>query len=79
MWKHGEYNGFSWCIKVFQEGSRFGINNGRISKLWIQRKQNKEEVANYDRGWDIKPFDDDGNFYSEDVKNVYEYLIKTYN
>ena len=21
----------------------------------------------------------DGNFYSEDVKNVYEYLIKTYN
>ena len=79
MWKHGEYNGFSWCIKVFDEGSRFGINNGKISKLWIQRKQNKEEVANYDRGWDIKPFDDDGNFYSKDVKNVYEYLIKTYN
>ena len=51
MWKHGEYNGFSWCIKVFDEGSRFGINNGRISKLWIQKKQNKEEVANYDRGW----------------------------
>ena len=40
MWKHGEYNGFSWCIK---------------------------------------PFDDDGNFYSEDVKNVYKYLITTYN
>ena len=57
MWKHGEYNGFSWCIKVFDEGSRFGINNGRISKLWIQRKQNREEVANYDRGWDVKPFD----------------------
>ena len=79
MWKHGEYNGFSWCIKVFDEGSRFGINNGRISKLWIQRKQNKEEVANYDRGWDIKPFDDNGNFYSKDVKNVYEYLIEKYN
>ena len=54
MWKHGEYNGFSWCIKVFDEGSRFGINNGKISKLWIQKKQNKEEVANYDRGWDIE-------------------------
>ena len=79
MWKHGEYNGFSWCIKAFDEGSRFGINNGKISKLWIQRKQNKEEVANYDRGWDIKPFDGDGNFYSEDVKNVYEYLIEKYN
>ena len=43
MWKHGEYNGFSWCIKVFDEGSRFGISNGKISKLWIQRKKNKEE------------------------------------
>lgn len=42
-------------------------------------RQNKEEVANYDRGWDIKPFDDDGIFYREDVKNVYEYLIATYN
>lgn len=79
MWKHGEYNSFSWCIKVFDEVSRFGINNGRISKLWIQRKQNKEEVANYDRGWDIKPFDDDGNFYSDDVREVYEHLLAKYN
>ena len=40
MWKHGELSGFKWCIKVFEVGSEFGINNGRISKLWIQRESN---------------------------------------
>lgn len=79
MWKHGELNGFKWCIKVFEVGSEFGINNGRISKLWIQRESNGKTVANYSRGWDVKPFDDDGNFYDNDVKEVYEELIAKYN
>lgn len=79
MWKHGELSGFKWCIKVFEVGSEFGINNGRISKLWIQRESNGETVANYSRGWDVKPFDDDGNFYDNDVKEIYEELIAKYN
>lgn len=79
MWKHGELSGFKWNIKVFEVGSEFGINNGRISKLWIQRESNGETVANYSRGWDVKPFDADGNFYDNDVKEVYEELIAKYN
>ena len=79
MWKHGELNGFKWCIKVYGDGSEFGIDNGRISKLWIQRESNGETVANYSRGWDVKPFDADGNFYDNDVKEVYEELIAKYN
>ena len=79
MWKHGELNGFKWCIKVYGDGSEFGIDNGRISKLWIQRKSNGEPVVNYDRGWDIKPFDVDGKFFDNDVKEVYEELIAIYN
>lgn len=79
MWKHGELSGFKWSIKVFEVGSEFGINNGRISKLWIQRESNGEAVANYSRGWDVKPFDADGNFYDNDVKEVYEELIAKYN
>ena len=79
MWKHGELNGFKWCIKVFEVGSEFGINNGRISKLWIQRESNGETVVNYSRGWDVKPFGHDGNFYDNDVKEVYEELIAKYN
>ena len=37
MWKQGQIkvNGTTvdFVIKVFEEGSEFGINNGRISKL----------------------------------------------
>lgn len=47
----------SYCIKVFDKGSKFGINGGRISKLSI--KINGKITANYDRGWDIKPSKDD--------------------
>lgn len=41
--------------KVYSEGSEYGINNGRVSKLYV-----KEWcgfcVANYDRGyWDVEP------------------------
>ena len=42
-----------YAIKVYDKPSKFGINNGKISKL--QLKQNDEIVANYDRGWDIHP------------------------
>lgn len=42
-----------YILKKYDEPSKFGINNGKISKL--QLKQNGEIVANYDRGWDICP------------------------
>ena len=43
-------------FKQFDEGSEFGINEGRISKLTINC--GKEKLANYDRGWDIEPTDE---------------------
>jgi hypothetical protein len=59
MWISGEFtiNGcnFRYDAKVFEEGSQFGINNGRISKLEIWDKDTNEVVVNYDRGWDIYP------------------------
>ncbi len=39
--------------KVFEEGSKFGIEGGRISKLWASI--NGETILNYDRGWDVRP------------------------
>lgn len=53
-------------FKQFDEGSEFGINGGRISKLTINVDNKK--VANYDRGWDIEPVD-------EDTKAVLEILL----
>ena len=46
-----------YWVKAFEEGSEWGINGGKISKLSI--KIDGEWVANYDRGWDVKPANDD--------------------
>lgn len=52
--------GYRYWVKHFNEGSQFGIDGGRISKLMIKRGD--ETVCNYDRGWDIKPVDEDTEF-----------------
>ncbi len=70
MWIEGKINGYEYFIKHFDEGSQFGINGGRISKLAI-RDQKGRWVVNYDRGWDIRP--------SKEVKPIYDELIKKYN
>ena len=44
-------------LKCYEKGSVFGIDEGRISKLMLKRKG--KIIANYDRGWDIEPVDED--------------------
>jgi hypothetical protein len=74
MWEEGTLeigkSVFRYCIKVYGEGSDYGIDGGRISKLMLKRKGNV--VCNYDRGWDIRPRD-------EDTRLALESLMKTYN
>ena len=53
-WKKGLLNGCDYQVLVFPKGSPFGINKGRISKLFI-RDKNKKVIADYDRGWNVKP------------------------
>lgn len=59
MWKQGSIRVYGiiylYWIKVYDEGSEFGINGGKISKLTMKR--DGKEVCNYDRGWDIEPKD----------------------
>lgn len=59
-------------VKSYEDGSEYGIDNGRISKLtvWI----NEKIVINYDRGWDLKPDKKD-----ESMMFVYNEIIKKYN
>ena len=47
-----------YWVKAYEEGSKFGIDGGKISKLTIE--VNGEVTANYDREWDIEPNEDDG-------------------
>lgn len=48
---------YKYWVKSYNESSQYGIDNGRISKLEIRR--DGVTVANYDRGWDVEPIDDD--------------------
>ena len=61
-----------YWVKAFEEGSEWGINGGKISKLSI--KMDGEWVANYDRGWNVKPADDD-----EAAQLAYCILLNEYN
>ncbi len=63
----------------FEVGSGFGIDGGRVSKLFITRnyprnRKPRREVCAYDRGWDIRP----------SAKNAadmaaYDAILKKYN
>ena len=61
-----------FCVKAFEEGSIYGINEGRISKMQI--KINGQTVVNYDRGWDIEPDEND-----QATMIAYSILMKDYN
>lgn len=51
--------------KQFDKGSEFGIDGGRISKLSI--RVGKNEICNYDRGWDFKPKTEDEKIVLKEV------------
>lgn len=53
-------------LKVYNEGSKFGIGGGRVSKLEM-REPYGNTVVNYDRGWDVRPKTPE---HKEFVRNV---------
>lgn len=61
---------FDFSVKHYENPSKMGIDNGRISKLGIT--ENGEKVCNYDRGWDIDRM-------SEGAKKVFEMLVGKFN
>ena len=81
MWHEGtigipkgeKYTIAHYWLKVFNEPSKkYGINGGKISKLSI--KIDGKYTANYDRGWDIEPAEDD-----EATQIAYCILLTEYN
>ncbi len=57
MWREGiveaEGRVIRYQAKVYEVGSRFGINGGRVSKLLFL--SDGEVLLSYDRGWGVKP------------------------
>ena len=74
MWSEGSIklgsDIFHYWMKQYDEGSQFGIEGGRISKLMLKR--NGTIVCSYDRGWDIEPAD-------ENTATALAILMKDYN
>ncbi len=64
------YPGYAFSAKVFDCGSEFGINNGRISKLTVSNPQN-EIIINYQRGWDIEP-------ETAEAKHILEIILQAF-
>lgn len=62
---------YKYWVKHFEEGSEFGIDGGRISKLTIRKVGESRDLCNYDRGWDVEPADE--------VKAVYAIILGKYN
>lgn len=61
-----------YWVKAYDEGSAYGIDEGKISKLQITI--DGEMVASYDRGWNIEPAEDD-----EATQIAYCILLNEYN
>ena len=75
-WYSGYEDGYEIEAKMFEEPSEFGIDGGRISKLWIR---GNGELLNYDRGWDTPEPWSDRDDYSEELLYVYTDIIDNYN
>ena len=70
MWIKGTINGFDYFVKHYKEGSIFGVNEGRISKLEIRK--DLKTLVNFDRAWDVEPKE-------SEMIVAYEKLIEMYN
>lgn len=70
-WVGGNVGKYRFQSKLFDEGSTFGIENGRVSKLAIWDEQVRQEkknffagcLVNYDRGWDKEPTEEFKPYY----------------
>ena len=60
---------FHFWVKVYDKGSKYGIDGGRVSKLMLKR--DGLIVCNYDRGWDVKPVDEDTELAKDIVLHQY--------
>ena len=79
--QHGSLSGGAWYVGrvdtrhfealVFVEPSKYGIEGGQVSKLYVwagPKKKRGKSVAVYERGWELEP--------GEEVRAVVEMLVE---
>ena len=60
-WVRGNVGIYSFSAKLFNDGSKHGIDGGRVSKLAIY--DGSVCFCNYDRGWDVIPSKEDEIYF----------------
>lgn len=72
FWKiyHDDTDTYEAAIVSFDKPSVYGINNGKISKLYIKRQDNNKTVCSYDRGFDVQLTKEVKAFYNEIIKEL---------
>ena len=68
-WLGGTVDGLPFAVNVCDANSPYGINNGRVTKLFLYSEDGEREIAAYERGWSIYP--SDGTKASIDALLVY--------
>lgn len=76
VWITGWYvkdgKGYYVNAKVYMEPSKYGINNGPVSKLSIYDEKDNV-ILNYDRNWDVRPTSEYREVYMEILKAVKQF------
>jgi hypothetical protein len=57
-WINGRIGGHAFNALVFADHAEvpeYELDRTRISKFWLRRTSDKVVVANFDRGWDVRP------------------------
>ena len=64
--------GFKVQAKIYDEGSSYGIDDGKISKLWIFNKES-QTVYTYDRGDEsiVKGYEEQVKIIKEKFVNMF--------
>ncbi len=60
-WVGGSIAGHTFRVLVFEdhaESEDYELGTSRITKLWLRRQADRQVVAEFDRGWDLKPTTD---------------------
>jgi hypothetical protein len=71
IWYVGRVDGRHFEALVFAEPSQYGIDGGRVSKLYLwtgPKKKGGEEAAVFERGWELEP--------EEDVRPVVVFVVQ---
>lgn len=54
-WLSGTVDDLPFAAKICDVNSPYGIDNGRILKLFLYTEDSVQEIAAYERGWLIYP------------------------